>query len=94
VGFLRSTSLRPDQVLGRRFDEFGNEVAEAVLSVEPTGQWIYDDSVEVITAGSGQVTLMRALRTHKENDFSPPQTAGSRSGKEAPARSPASGRTM
>jgi hypothetical protein len=50
VGFLRSTSFRPDQFLGRRFQEFANDVAEAVLSVEPTGQWIYDGSVEVIIA--------------------------------------------
>jgi hypothetical protein len=50
LGFLRSTSFRPDQVLGGRFQEFANEVAEAVLSVEPTGRWIYDGSVEVIIA--------------------------------------------
>jgi len=50
VGFLRSTSFRPDQVLGSRFQQFADEVAEAVLSVEPTGQWVYEDSVEVIIA--------------------------------------------
>jgi hypothetical protein len=50
VGFLRSTSLRPDQVLGSRFQEFAKEVAEAVLSVESTGRWTYDGSVEVIIA--------------------------------------------
>jgi len=50
VGFLRSTSFRPDQVLGRRFQQFADEVAEAVLSVEPTGQWTYEGSVEVIIA--------------------------------------------
>jgi len=50
VGFLRSTSLRPDQVLGRRFQEFADEVEQAVLSIEPTGQWVYENSVEVILA--------------------------------------------
>jgi SAM-dependent methyltransferase len=50
VGFLRSTSLRPDQVLGSRFHEFADEVEQAVLSVEPTGHWVYENSVEVILA--------------------------------------------
>jgi ubiquinone/menaquinone biosynthesis C-methylase UbiE len=50
VGFLRSTSFRPDQVLGSRFQQFADEIAAAVLSVEPTGQWVYEDSVEVILA--------------------------------------------
>jgi SAM-dependent methyltransferase len=50
VGFLRSTSLRPDQVLGSRFQEFADEVERAVLSIEPTGHWIYENSVEVILA--------------------------------------------
>lgn len=50
VGYLRSTSLRPDQVLGSRFQEFVDEVEQAVLSIEPTGHWVYENSVEVILA--------------------------------------------
>lgn len=50
VGFLRSTSLRPDQVLGSRFQEFADEVGQAVLSIEPTGHWNYKNAVEVILA--------------------------------------------
>jgi 2-polyprenyl-3-methyl-5-hydroxy-6-metoxy-1,4-benzoquinol methylase len=50
IGFLRSTSLRPDQVLGHRFQEFADEVEQAVLSIEPTGHWVYENSVEVILA--------------------------------------------
>jgi SAM-dependent methyltransferase len=50
VGFLRSTSLRPDQVLGSRFKEFADEVEQAVLAIEPTGHWVYENSVEVILA--------------------------------------------
>ena len=50
IGFLRSTSLRPDQVLGNRFQEFVDEVEQAVLSIEPTGHWVYENSVEVILA--------------------------------------------
>ena len=50
IGFLRSTSLRPDQVLGSRFQEFADEVEQAVLSIEPTGHWVYENSVEVILA--------------------------------------------
>jgi SAM-dependent methyltransferase len=48
VGFLRSTSWRPDQVLGARFPIFEADLRDAVLAVEPTGRWIYEDSVEVI----------------------------------------------
>lgn len=50
IGFLRSTSLRPDQVLGSRFQEFADEVEQAVLSIEPTGRWVYENAVEVILA--------------------------------------------
>jgi SAM-dependent methyltransferase len=50
VGCLRSTSLRPDQVLGTRFQEFADEVEQAVLSIEPTGHWVYENAVEVIVA--------------------------------------------
>lgn len=50
IGLLRSTSLRPDQVLGSRFQEFVDEVEQAVLSIEPTGHWVYENSVEVILA--------------------------------------------
>jgi SAM-dependent methyltransferase len=50
IGFLRSTSLRPDQVLGGRFQEFADEVERVVLSIEPTGHWVYENSVEVIVA--------------------------------------------
>jgi SAM-dependent methyltransferase len=50
IGFLRSTSLRPAQVLGGRFQEFADEVEQAVLSIERTGHWVYENSVEVILA--------------------------------------------
>jgi SAM-dependent methyltransferase len=50
VGYLRSTSLRPDQVLGSRFQEFADEVGQVVLDIEPTGHWVYENAVEVILA--------------------------------------------
>lgn len=50
VGFLRSASLRPDQALGSRFQGFADEVQQAVLSIEPTGHWVYENAVEVILA--------------------------------------------
>ena len=50
VGFLRSTSWRPDQILGDRFPEFVAELEQAIYEVEPTGQWTFESSVEVILA--------------------------------------------
>ena len=50
VGFLRSTSWRPDQVLGPRFADFVTELEHAVQAVEPTGRWTCDGNVEVILA--------------------------------------------
>lgn len=48
IGFLRSTSSRPDQRLGNRFEAFAREVEQAIYSVEPDGQWTFDTSVEII----------------------------------------------
>lgn len=50
VGFLRSTSWRPDQVLGDRFAAFAADLEAAILSVEPTGRWTYHANVEIILA--------------------------------------------
>jgi SAM-dependent methyltransferase len=48
LGFLRSTSSRPDQRLGDRFPDFADDVRTAVESVEPSGQWSLRSAVEVI----------------------------------------------
>lgn len=48
VGFLRSTSSRPDQRLGADFIRFADEVADAIRAVEPTGRWTLEIPVEMI----------------------------------------------
>ncbi len=48
LGFLRSTSSRPDQRLGDEFPRFATEMARAIRAVEPSGQWELDIPVEVI----------------------------------------------
>lgn len=48
LGFLRSTSSRPDQRLGPDFAEFANEIGDAIRSVEPSGVWTLDIPIEVI----------------------------------------------
>jgi hypothetical protein len=50
VGFLRSTSFRPDHVLGDQFDDFVTDLTQAVLAVEPTGRWALHASVEMVIA--------------------------------------------
>jgi hypothetical protein len=50
LGFLRSTSSRPDQRLGSRYPEFAAEVERAILSVEPTGGWTLNGVVSVVLA--------------------------------------------
>jgi hypothetical protein len=50
VGFLRSTSWRPDQQLGDRFPEFVAELDSVIRTVEPSGEWPLQAMVEVITA--------------------------------------------
>jgi hypothetical protein len=51
IGFLRSTSWRPDERLGDRFLEFAAELDSGIRAVEPSGEWILRDEVEVILAG-------------------------------------------
>lgn len=48
LGFLRSTSSRPDQRLGDRYPGFANEIRKAVESVEPSGRWSLQSTVEVV----------------------------------------------
>jgi hypothetical protein len=50
VGFLRSTSFRPDHILGDQFDDFVTDLTQAVLAVEPTGRWALHASVEMVIA--------------------------------------------
>jgi len=50
LGFMLSTSLRPDQVLGDRFDAFAEDLRTAILSVQPDGRWIVENRIEVILA--------------------------------------------
>jgi SAM-dependent methyltransferase len=50
VGFLRSTSWRPDERLGERFPEFAEELDAGIRVVEPSGEWLLRDEVEVILA--------------------------------------------
>jgi hypothetical protein len=50
IGFLRSTSWRPDQRLGVRFLEFAAELDLGIRAVEPSGEWLLQDEVEVILA--------------------------------------------
>ncbi|MGI9616117.1 MAG: class I SAM-dependent methyltransferase [Acidimicrobiales bacterium] len=48
LGFLRSTSSRPDQRLGDDFGEFAAEINSAIRSIEPSGCWTLEIPVEVI----------------------------------------------
>lgn len=48
LGFLRSTSSRPDQRLGDGFEAFAAEIDSAIRSVEASGRWTLDIPVEVI----------------------------------------------
>jgi SAM-dependent methyltransferase len=50
IGFLRSTSSRPDQRLGDRFSAFASDIEDAVRAVEPTGRWSLENTVEIIIA--------------------------------------------
>lgn len=50
LGFLRSTSSRPDQRLGSAFPAFAAELEDAIRAVEPSGRWSLDIPVQVITA--------------------------------------------
>ena len=50
IGFLRSTSWRPDQVLGNRFRVFVEELRSAIRDVEPSGEWIEHHDVQLIVA--------------------------------------------
>ncbi len=48
LGFLRSTSSRPDQRLGDEYDNFAADIDRAIRAVEPSGRWTLDVPVEVI----------------------------------------------
>jgi len=48
LGFLRSTSSRPDQHLGDKFQDFAADIYGAVRAVEPSGRWTLEIPVEVI----------------------------------------------
>lgn len=48
LGFLRSTSSRPDQRLGDKFPKFATDIDTAIRAVEPTGRWTLEVPVEVI----------------------------------------------
>lgn len=50
LGFLRSTSLRPDQVLGEKFEAFADDLRAAILAVQPDGRWSMENRFEVILA--------------------------------------------
>jgi ubiquinone/menaquinone biosynthesis C-methylase UbiE len=50
IGFLRSTSWRPDQQLGERFVDFASEIDEAIRTVEPSGRWSFRSEVRVVLA--------------------------------------------
>jgi len=50
IGFLRSTSLRPDQILGERFEDFAQDLRQAVLAALPSGRWTVQADVEMILA--------------------------------------------
>lgn len=49
AGRCRSTSSRPDQRLGAAFPAFAAELEDAVRAVEPSGRWVLDTPVQVIT---------------------------------------------
>ncbi len=48
LGFLRSTSSRPDQRLGDRFSRFAADLDRAIRAVVPSGRWTLDTPVQVI----------------------------------------------
>ena len=48
LGFLRSTSSRPDQRLGEQFTRFAEEIDSAIRAVEPSGRWTLEIPVEMI----------------------------------------------
>ena len=48
LGFLRSTSSRPDQRLVDDYDNFAVDIDRAIRAVEPSGQWKLEIPVEVI----------------------------------------------
>lgn len=50
IGLLRSTSLRPDQILGERFADFARDLRQAILAVVPEGRWTAHAEVELILA--------------------------------------------
>lgn len=50
LGFLRSTSSRPDQRLGDQFTQFAAEIGDAIRAVERSGRWTLEIPVEVIVA--------------------------------------------
>ena len=52
LGFLRSTSSRPDQRLGDQFNQFSAEIDSAIRAVEPSGRWTLRIPVEVIIGQS------------------------------------------
>lgn len=52
LGFLRSTSSRPDQRLGDQFNRFAADIDSAIRAVEPSGRWTLEIPVEVIVARS------------------------------------------
>lgn len=55
LGFLRSTSSRPDQRLGDRFPQFAADMDRAIRAVVASGQWTLDAPVQLITGRpSGQ----------------------------------------
>ncbi len=48
LGFLRSTSSRPDQRLGDRFSRFAADLDRAIRAVVPSGRWTLDTPVQMI----------------------------------------------
>jgi SAM-dependent methyltransferase len=50
LGFLCSTSSRPDAHLGPRFERFAAELDQAIRAVEPSGRWALRSTVRVIVA--------------------------------------------
>lgn len=50
IGFLYSTSFASRRLLGPNTEAFERDVRQAILSVEPSGRWTSDQTVEVILA--------------------------------------------
>jgi len=50
LGFLCSTSSRPDAHLGPGFARFAIEIDQAIRAVEPSGCWTLQSTVRVILA--------------------------------------------